>query len=123
MNATANGALRCAKQCAVPKTGRRGRRDEKLGYSADRCADDHGKRALFHATAKPRPMTEPKQPHDALFKKTFSVPEHAAAEFRAVLPPKLIACADFSTLALCPGSYVGFSAILRWLPMIGWPRL
>ena len=41
-----------------------------------------------------------------MFKKTFSVPEHAAAEFRAVLPPRLVACTDFSTLALCPGSYV-----------------
>ena len=31
-------------------------------------------------------MTEPAQPHDALFKKTFSEIEHAAAELRAVLP-------------------------------------
>jgi predicted transposase/invertase (TIGR01784 family) len=51
-------------------------------------------------------VTEPKQPHDALFKKTFSDVEHAAAEFRAVLPAKLVARTDFSTLALCPGSYV-----------------
>jgi len=51
-------------------------------------------------------MTDPKQPHDALFKKTFSVVEHAAAEFRAVLPPELVARIDFSTLTLCPGSYV-----------------
>jgi len=51
-------------------------------------------------------MTDPKQPHDLLFKKTFSVIEHAAAEFRAVLPAELVARIDFSTLALCPGSYV-----------------
>jgi len=51
-------------------------------------------------------VTEPKQHHDALFKKTFSEVEHAAAEFRAVLPPPLVALTDFSTLALCPGSFV-----------------
>ena len=47
-------------------------------------------------------MTEPKQHHDALFKKTFSEVEHGAAEFRAVLPPALVALSDFSTLTLCP---------------------
>lgn len=51
-------------------------------------------------------MPEPKQPHDLLFKKTFSVVEHAAAEFRAVLPPGLVSRIDFSTLALRAGSYV-----------------
>ena len=51
-------------------------------------------------------MTEPKQPHDALFKKTFSEVEHAAAEFRAVLPAQLVARTDFSTLTLCPGTYI-----------------
>jgi len=51
-------------------------------------------------------LTEPKQPHDALFKKTFSEVEHAAAEFRAVLPAELVSRTDFSTLALSPGSYV-----------------
>jgi predicted transposase/invertase (TIGR01784 family) len=51
-------------------------------------------------------LTEPKQPHDALFKKTFSQVEHAAAEFRAVLPAQLVARTNFSTLTLCPGSYV-----------------
>ena len=54
----------------------------------------------------PNPMTHSKQPHDSLFKKTFSVIEHAAAELRAVLPPKLVARLDFSTLALRPGSYI-----------------
>jgi predicted transposase/invertase (TIGR01784 family) len=51
-------------------------------------------------------MTEPKQPHNLLFIKTFSVVEHAAAELRAVLPEALLARIDFSTLTLCPGSYV-----------------
>src|SRR6187399_1970474 len=51
-------------------------------------------------------MADTKQPHDALFKKTFSVVEHAAAELRAVLPAALVARTDFSTLALCPGSYI-----------------
>ena len=54
----------------------------------------------------PTPMTEPKQPHALLFIKTFSVIEHAAAELRAVLPAELVARTDFSTLRLCPGSYV-----------------
>ena len=51
-------------------------------------------------------MTEPNHPHDALFKKTFSVPEHAAGELRAVLPPALVALTDFSTLSLCAGTYI-----------------
>jgi predicted transposase/invertase (TIGR01784 family) len=46
------------------------------------------------------------QPHDALFKKTFSDEQHAAAEFRALLPARLVALTDFSTLTLCPGSFV-----------------
>jgi predicted transposase/invertase (TIGR01784 family) len=54
----------------------------------------------------PPPMTDPKQPHNQLFIKTFSNPEHAAAELRAVLPPELVARMDFSTLRVCPGSYV-----------------
>jgi predicted transposase/invertase (TIGR01784 family) len=51
-------------------------------------------------------MSEPKQPHDALFKKTFSVVEHAAAELRAVLPAALTTRIEFPTLALCSGSYI-----------------
>jgi hypothetical protein len=51
-------------------------------------------------------LTDSSHPHDALFKKTFSVPEHAAAMLRVVLPPALVAVTDFSTLSLCPGSYV-----------------
>lgn len=51
-------------------------------------------------------LADSHQPHDALFRKTFSEVEHAAAEFRAVLPPQLVALTDFSTLTLCPGSFV-----------------
>ena len=51
-------------------------------------------------------MTDPTQPHDALFKQTFSQVAHAAAELRAVLPPALVAQIDFSTLTLCSGSYI-----------------
>jgi predicted transposase/invertase (TIGR01784 family) len=51
-------------------------------------------------------LAEPKQPHDALFQRTFSEVEHAEAEFRAVLPASLVALTNFSTLALCAGSYV-----------------
>jgi hypothetical protein len=39
-------------------------------------------------------------PHDALFKAVFSSPEHAEAELRAVLPPRLSRRIDWSTLAL-----------------------
>jgi predicted transposase/invertase (TIGR01784 family) len=51
-------------------------------------------------------VSEPAQPHDALFKQTFSQVAHAAAELRAVLPPTLVREIDFSTLELCSGSYV-----------------
>jgi len=71
---------------------------EKADNSAAPRSDHQGHHAI--------PMTEPNQPHDALFKKTFSVVEHAAAELRAVLPAALAARVDFSTLTLCPGSYI-----------------
>ena len=45
-------------------------------------------------------------PHDALFKAVFSSPEHAEAELRAVLPPRLARRIDWSTLALVGGSFV-----------------
>jgi predicted transposase YdaD len=45
-------------------------------------------------------------PHDALFHAAFSRQENAAAEFRAVLPPALIARIDWSTLHLTDGHYV-----------------
>jgi len=45
-------------------------------------------------------------PHDALVRATFSQTEHAAGILRAVLPRAIAARVDFSTLALCPGSFV-----------------
>jgi hypothetical protein len=48
----------------------------------------------------------PNTPHDGLFKATFSQVEHAAGELRAILPPALVTRLDFSTLTLCPGSFV-----------------
>jgi len=47
-----------------------------------------------------------KNPHDALFKTTFSSPEHAAGELRQVLPKALVDKLDFSSLQLVPGSFV-----------------
>lgn len=51
-------------------------------------------------------MTDPTQPHDALFKATFSHIGRAAAELRAILPNGLTRLIDFSTLTLVPGSFV-----------------
>jgi hypothetical protein len=45
-------------------------------------------------------------PHDKLIKFTFSQVENAADEFRTALPPALAARLDFSTLCVCPGSFV-----------------
>jgi predicted transposase YdaD len=45
-------------------------------------------------------------PHDALFKRTFSDPEHVRQELRAILPRALLAALDLATLRPCPGSFV-----------------
>jgi hypothetical protein len=45
-------------------------------------------------------------PHDSLFKSTFSQIEHAAGLLRTVLPPELARLIDFSTLTVCPGSFI-----------------
>ncbi|WP_104987525.1 Rpn family recombination-promoting nuclease/putative transposase [Sorangium cellulosum] len=45
-------------------------------------------------------------PHDALFKSTFSQPEHAAAALREALPAALAARIDFASLTLQPGSFI-----------------
>jgi len=47
-----------------------------------------------------------RQHHDALLRRTFSVVEHAAAEFRALLPTRIVEPIDSSSLRLCSGSYV-----------------
>lgn len=51
-------------------------------------------------------MRKPPTPHDALFKRIFSDPRHAAAELRAILPAATLAALDLSTLRLQPGSFV-----------------
>jgi len=48
------------------------------------CADEVVKEDLTH-------------PHDALFKRVFAVPEHAASELRAVLPTDVAQRVDWST--------------------------
>lgn len=45
-------------------------------------------------------------PHDALFKSTFSQLRHARPLLRAAVPPALAKAADWSTLAVRPGSFV-----------------
>lgn len=44
--------------------------------------------------------------YDLLFKATFSQVEHAASILRLLLPPALVAQLDWTTLSLCPGSFV-----------------
>jgi predicted transposase/invertase (TIGR01784 family) len=50
--------------------------------------------------------SEPTNPHDALFRKTFANIENAAAELKAILPEALLSRLDLATLRLVPGSYV-----------------
>ena len=45
-------------------------------------------------------------PHDALFKGVLGQPEHARGTLRAVVPAVLGEALDWSTLTLCPGSFV-----------------
>jgi predicted transposase/invertase (TIGR01784 family) len=45
-------------------------------------------------------------PHDALFKRTFSDPEHVRDELRAVLSPAQLAQLNLATLRPCPGSFI-----------------
>ncbi len=54
--------------------------------------------------------TLPSTPHDHLFRRVFSVPEHAEGELRSVLPADLVARVDWSTLALVPGTFVDTAA-------------
>ncbi len=46
------------------------------------------------------------QPHDALFKSTFSDPRHAEGALRSVLPADFVARVAWETLTLQPGSFV-----------------
>jgi len=49
---------------------------------------------------------KPPSPHDALVKEGFSVPEHAAAELKAVLPAALAESIEWATLRIESGSFV-----------------
>jgi predicted transposase/invertase (TIGR01784 family) len=53
-----------------------------------------------------RHVSDPKHPHDSLFKATFSHVGRAAAELRAVLPAALARRIDFGSLAIVPGTHV-----------------
>jgi len=45
-------------------------------------------------------------PHDSVFRRFFGVPENAASELRAVLPPDLAARLDLGALDPVPGSFI-----------------
>jgi predicted transposase YdaD len=53
-----------------------------------------------------RPATMSPNPHDALFKSTFSDPRHAEGVLRSALPEALSARIAWSTLETMPGSFV-----------------
>jgi predicted transposase/invertase (TIGR01784 family) len=68
-------------------------------------------------------------PHDALFKHTFSNPQYAAAQLRAVLPPSLVAKINWTSLECLAGTFVDqefsethsdllFSATIRAKPSL-----
>src|SRR5262245_30566322 len=45
-------------------------------------------------------------PHDAIFRYTFSAPEHAGPLLAALLPPEIAGAIDWRALRLLPGSQV-----------------
>lgn len=45
-------------------------------------------------------------PHDSVFRKVFSLPESAASQLRAVLPPEVAGRLDLGRLKSAPGSFV-----------------
>lgn len=45
-------------------------------------------------------------PHDAFFKAMFSQPENAIGQFKALLPPAVLAHLDLTTARVVPGSFV-----------------
>ena len=64
-------------------------------------------------------------PHDALFKYTFSQPQHAIELFRSVLPPAVVQHIDFDTLEMKPTSFIDdklrarFSDLLFSVRLVG----
>jgi hypothetical protein len=51
-------------------------------------------------------MSQTTTPHNALFKRVFGNPANAASELRLILPAAISALIDWSSLELCPGSFV-----------------
>jgi predicted transposase/invertase (TIGR01784 family) len=66
-------------------------------------------------------------PHDALFKYTFSQPQHAIELFRSVLPPAVVRHIDFDTLEMKPTSFIDdelrarFADLLFSVRLVGHP--
>ncbi len=56
--------------------------------------------------------------HDALFRHTFSQPEHAASLLRSILPPALARAIDWDTLRLEPGSFVDEALKSRYVDLL-----
>jgi len=67
------------------------------------------------------------QPHDALFRYTFTRKEHAIAELRAILPPEIVRNIDWDSLRVEEGHYVdedltkSESDILYTVNLLGYP--
>jgi hypothetical protein len=59
-----------------------------------------------------RPPGSQPTPHDSVFRQVFSVPENAASQLRAVLPPGLAGRLDLGRLARVPSSFV--DEALKW---------
>jgi Putative transposase, YhgA-like len=59
-----------------------------------------------------RPPSGQPTPHDSVFRRIFGVPENAASELRAVLPPDLAARLDLGRLTRVPASFV--DEALKW---------
>lgn len=62
-------------------------------------------------------------PHDRLFKETFSRPEHAAALLRSSLPPTVLEHLDLGSLTLEPGSHVDGTLRERFTDLLFSARL
>ena len=61
---------------------------------------------------EPGPGDSSLPPHDSVFRQIFGVPENAASQLRAVLPPGLVGRLGLGRLTRVPGSFV--DEALRW---------
>jgi predicted transposase/invertase (TIGR01784 family) len=57
-------------------------------------------------------------PHDSVFRRIFGVPENAASQLRAVLPPGLAARLDLGRLAPVPASFVDEALAWRYSDLL-----